>query len=61
MLLESVGSTSKRVEELLNNINENKINLDGSFHIKDHFTGSISYQISDFNFASLCFFLWGFV
>ncbi|XP_031274590.1 LOW QUALITY PROTEIN: paired amphipathic helix protein Sin3-like 2 [Pistacia vera] len=37
MLLESVSSTAKRAEELLTLINENKINLEAPFHIKDHF------------------------
>lgn len=37
MLLESVTSTAKRAEELLNSINENKI--DTPIHIEDHFTG----------------------
>lgn len=39
MLLESVSSTAKRAEELLNSINENKINLETPNHIEDHFTG----------------------
>ncbi|KAJ4826449.1 hypothetical protein Tsubulata_013641 [Turnera subulata] len=36
MLLESVSSTTKRAEELLNSINDNKI--ESPFHIEDHFT-----------------------
>lgn len=39
MLLESVSSAAKRVEELLNSINENNVNLETPFHIEDHFTG----------------------
>ena len=39
MLLESVTSTAKRAEELLNSINDNKINLETPIHIEDHFTG----------------------
>ena len=39
MLLESVTSTAKRAEELLNSINDNKINLDTPIHIEEHFTG----------------------
>ncbi|KAJ0098640.1 hypothetical protein Patl1_22043 [Pistacia atlantica] len=37
MLLESVSSTAKRAEEFLTLINENKINLEAPFHIKDYF------------------------
>ncbi|KAH0707948.1 paired amphipathic helix protein Sin3-like 2 [Solanum tuberosum] len=36
MLLESVSSTAKRVEELLNAINDNSIG--GAFRVEDHFT-----------------------
>ncbi|GAB4831786.1 hypothetical protein Ancab_005798 [Ancistrocladus abbreviatus] len=36
MLLESVSSTAKRAEDLLNTINNNSINVDS--HIEDHFT-----------------------
>lgn len=43
MLLESVTSTAKRAEELLNSINDNKINLEAPFHLKDHFTGLYMY------------------
>ncbi|XVF60417.1 hypothetical protein PTKIN_Ptkin08bG0044100 [Pterospermum kingtungense] len=38
MLLESVSSTAKRAEDLLNSINENKINMDSPIRIEDHFT-----------------------
>ncbi|KAL0350955.1 UNVERIFIED_CONTAM: Paired amphipathic helix protein Sin3-like 1 [Sesamum radiatum] len=38
MLLESVSSTSKRAEELLNSINNNSIGSDGPIRIEDHFT-----------------------
>ncbi|XP_024977517.1 paired amphipathic helix protein Sin3-like 2 isoform X2 [Cynara cardunculus var. scolymus] len=38
MLLESVSSTSKRVEELLNGINNKTINLETPIRIEDHFT-----------------------
>ncbi|PPE00510.1 hypothetical protein GOBAR_DD02460 [Gossypium barbadense] len=38
MLLESVSSTAKRAEDLLNSINENKINLDSPFHVEEHFS-----------------------
>ncbi|XP_039024409.1 paired amphipathic helix protein Sin3-like 2 isoform X2 [Hibiscus syriacus] len=38
MLLESVSSTAKRAEDLLNSINENKINMDSPFRVEDHFT-----------------------
>ncbi|XP_031274561.1 calcium-transporting ATPase 12, plasma membrane-type-like [Pistacia vera] len=34
---ESVSSTAKRAEEFLTLINENKINLEAPFHIKDYF------------------------
>ena len=39
MLLESVSSTAKRAEDLLNNIKDNKINMDSPIRIEDHFTG----------------------
>ncbi|KAH6791103.1 SIN3-like 2 [Perilla frutescens var. frutescens] len=38
MLLESVSSTSKRVEELMNSINNNSIGSDGPIRIEDQFT-----------------------
>ncbi|XWS40811.1 hypothetical protein CRYUN_Cryun17cG0027500 [Craigia yunnanensis] len=38
MLLESVSSTAKRAEDLLNSINENKINMDSPVRVEDHFT-----------------------
>ncbi|XP_009771461.1 paired amphipathic helix protein Sin3-like 2 isoform X1 [Nicotiana sylvestris] len=38
MLLESVSSTAKRAEELLNAINDNSVGGDGPIHIEDHFT-----------------------
>ncbi|KAE8706253.1 Paired amphipathic helix protein Sin3-like 2 [Hibiscus syriacus] len=38
MLLESVSSTAKRAEDLLNSINENKINMDSPFRAEEHFT-----------------------
>ncbi|XWS44244.1 hypothetical protein CRYUN_Cryun15aG0027700 [Craigia yunnanensis] len=38
MLLESVSSTAKRAEDLLNSINENKINMDSPVGVEDHFT-----------------------
>ncbi|XP_022774459.1 paired amphipathic helix protein Sin3-like 2 [Durio zibethinus] len=38
MLLESVSSTAKRAEDLLNSINENKINMDSLVCVEDHFT-----------------------
>ncbi|KAL8114658.1 hypothetical protein AgCh_021500 [Apium graveolens] len=38
MLLESVSSTVKRIEELLININNKSVNLDTHFRIEDHFT-----------------------
>ncbi|KAH0855342.1 LOW QUALITY PROTEIN: hypothetical protein HID58_013759 [Brassica napus] len=38
MLLESVGSAAKSAEELLNNIVEKKISIEGSFRVEDHFT-----------------------
>lgn len=39
MLLESVSSAAKRAEELYNNINENKINVESLSRLEDHFTG----------------------
>ncbi|GMP58130.1 hypothetical protein CsSME_00021912 [Camellia sinensis var. sinensis] len=38
MLLESVNATTKRVEELLDRINDNTIKADSSIRIEDHFT-----------------------
>ncbi|XP_051132564.1 paired amphipathic helix protein Sin3-like 3 isoform X2 [Andrographis paniculata] len=38
MLLESANTTVKRVEELLNSIDNHTIKLDDSFHIEDHLT-----------------------
>ncbi|GMI99169.1 SIN3-like 2 [Hibiscus trionum] len=38
MLLESVSSTAKRAEDLLNSINENKISMDSPFRVEEHFT-----------------------
>ncbi|KAF8390325.1 hypothetical protein HHK36_024850 [Tetracentron sinense] len=38
MLLESVNTTTNRVEELLDQINENTIKQDCPIHIEDHFT-----------------------
>uniref|UniRef100_A0A5B6ZFS1 Putative paired amphipathic helix protein Sin3-like 4 isoform X2 n=1 Tax=Davidia involucrata TaxID=16924 RepID=A0A5B6ZFS1_DAVIN len=38
MLLESVNVTTKRVEELLDKINDNTIKTDSPIHIEDHFT-----------------------
>ncbi|XP_044489130.1 paired amphipathic helix protein Sin3-like 4 isoform X2 [Mangifera indica] len=38
MLLESVNVTTKRVEELLEKINNNTIKTDGFIHIEEHFT-----------------------
>ncbi|XVE83876.1 hypothetical protein DITRI_Ditri16bG0123300 [Diplodiscus trichospermus] len=38
MLLESVSTTAKRAEDLLNSINENKINMDSPVLLEDHFT-----------------------
>ncbi|KAJ7974484.1 Paired amphipathic helix SIN3-like protein [Quillaja saponaria] len=38
MLLESVSSAAKCAEELLNTINENKINMGSPIHIEEHFT-----------------------
>ncbi|KAJ9564361.1 hypothetical protein OSB04_000327 [Centaurea solstitialis] len=38
MLLESVSSTTKRAEHLLNNINNKSISLEGPIRIEEHFT-----------------------
>ncbi|KAE8689306.1 Paired amphipathic helix protein Sin3-like 2 [Hibiscus syriacus] len=38
MLLESVSSTAKRVEDLLNSINENKISMESPFRVEEHLT-----------------------
>lgn len=39
MLLESVNATTRRVEELLNKINDNTISSDSHIRIEEHFTG----------------------
>lgn len=39
MLLESVNVTTKRVEELLEKVNDNVIKGDGPFRIEEHLTG----------------------
>lgn len=39
MLLESVNVTTKRVEELLDKINNNIIKTDSPIRIEDYFTG----------------------
>lgn len=39
MLLESVNATTRRVEELLNKINDNTILSDSHIRIEEHFTG----------------------
>ncbi|KAA3478609.1 paired amphipathic helix protein Sin3-like 4 isoform X5 [Gossypium australe] len=38
MLIESVSSTAKRAEDLLNSINENKINMDSPIRVEEYFT-----------------------
>lgn len=40
MLLESVNVSTKRVEELLEKINNNTIKTDSPIRIEDHFTGN---------------------
>ncbi|KAL0395669.1 UNVERIFIED_CONTAM: Paired amphipathic helix protein Sin3-like 2 [Sesamum calycinum] len=42
MLLESVGSTAKRAEELLNSINNNSIGSDSPIRVDDHFTALVA-------------------
>ncbi|KAK4409899.1 Paired amphipathic helix protein Sin3-like 2 [Sesamum angolense] len=42
MLLESVGSTAKRAEELLNSINNNSIGSDSAIRVEDHFTALVA-------------------
>ena len=39
MLLESVSSTAKRAEDLLNRLNDNTISPDSPIRIEDYFTG----------------------
>ena len=39
MLLESVNVTTKRVEELLDKINNNSIKTESTIRIEEHFTG----------------------
>lgn len=43
LLLESVKSTAKRVEELIDNMNARAINTESSFCIEDHLTGIVSF------------------
>ncbi|KAK4798031.1 hypothetical protein SAY86_030357 [Trapa natans] len=38
MLIESVSSTAKRVEEFLNSINQSKNNIEASFQVENHFS-----------------------
>ncbi|KAK9683281.1 hypothetical protein RND81_10G128900 [Saponaria officinalis] len=38
MLLESVSSTAKKAEDLLNSINDNSVSRDGPIRIEEHFT-----------------------
>ncbi|KAK6913176.1 Paired amphipathic helix [Dillenia turbinata] len=38
MLLESVSSAAKRVEELINNVNDKKISLEGPINLDEYFT-----------------------
>lgn len=40
MLLESVNVTTRRVEELLDKINDNTINSDSPVRVEDYLTGS---------------------
>ncbi|CAN4079305.1 unnamed protein product [Withania somnifera] len=42
MLLESVSATAKRVEELLNAINDNSVGGDGPIRIEDHFSALLA-------------------
>lgn len=41
MLLESVSSTVKRVEELLNSFNENRNSQETPFQVENHLTGML--------------------
>lgn len=50
MLLESVNSTAKRAEELLNNIKDNSVSLGSQFRIEDHFTG-FWFRVQVFTFS----------
>jgi len=45
MLLESVNVTTKRVEELLDKINNNTIKGDSLIRIEEHLTGIWSFQL----------------
>lgn len=42
MLLESVNSTTKHVEELLAKINSNELKTNSPIRVEDHLTGNIS-------------------
>nr|GEZ35409.1 paired amphipathic helix protein Sin3-like 2 isoform X3 [Tanacetum cinerariifolium] len=42
MLLESVNSALKRVEELLNGINNRLVSSEGSIRVEDHFSGLVA-------------------
>lgn len=46
MLLESVNVTTKRVEELLEKINNNTIKTDSPIRIEDHLTGYMIFRLS---------------
>lgn len=54
MLLESVGSTIKRAEELLNRISDCLIGSEGPIRIEDHLTGDLLshpfYEFLSFNY-----------
>lgn len=58
MLLESVNGTTKKVEELLNRINDNSIKTDISFRIDDHFTGDKLIDAQDISCKPLLLSYW---
>ena len=55
MLLESVNSTTKHVEELLTKINSNELKTNSPIRVEDHLTGNISWckTISSMDVKSL--------
>lgn len=46
MLLESVNATTKRVEELLEKIQDNTVKIESPIRIEDHFTREYYYEAS---------------
>lgn len=62
MLLESVNVTTKRVEELLEKINNNTVKSDSPIRIEDHLTGQRIYYWNILEHThTIRFFLFGMI